>query len=154
MANPEFSQFVLKMSSGSSSRTTILHPHILDSEVRQKTHFQEDKEVAYVGFVNAAEESSAIFSREKFSENLASMTHQSYRSSLGVDMIGLNHETPNSLSDQIQRHHYAILCFSSMYFLEKSKKGDSHFRNSTASEPNKKIRNPQDKYSCVDWCKD
>ncbi|CAA0806364.1 Homeobox-leucine zipper protein REVOLUTA [Striga hermonthica] len=72
------------------------------------------EEVAYVGFVNPAEASSAIFSRETFSENLASMIHQSYRSSLGVDMIGLNLETPNSLSDQIQRHHYAILCFSSM----------------------------------------
>ncbi|CAA0825311.1 Homeobox-leucine zipper protein REVOLUTA [Striga hermonthica] len=75
-------------------------------------------EVAYSAFcpnVNPAEASSAIISRETFYANLADVIRQSYRSSLGVDMVGLNLGTPNLLFDQIHRHHYAILCFSAMY---------------------------------------
>ncbi|GER43234.1 homeobox leucine-zipper protein [Striga asiatica] len=74
-------------------------------------------EVAYSGFcpnVNPAEASSTIVSRETIYANLANVIRQSYRSSLGVDMVGLNPGTPNLLFDQIHRHRYAILCFSAM----------------------------------------
>ncbi|XP_011084331.1 homeobox-leucine zipper protein REVOLUTA-like isoform X2 [Sesamum indicum] len=46
--------------------------------------------------------------------NLADLICQSYRSSLGVDMVGFNCESTDSMLEQIHHHHYAILCFSFM----------------------------------------
>ncbi|KAK4436003.1 Homeobox-leucine zipper protein REVOLUTA [Sesamum alatum] len=44
--------------------------------------------------------------------NLADLLCQSYRSTLGVDMVGFNCESTDSMLEQIHHHHYAILCFS------------------------------------------
>ncbi|KAL0358663.1 UNVERIFIED_CONTAM: Homeobox-leucine zipper protein REVOLUTA [Sesamum angustifolium] len=46
--------------------------------------------------------------------DLADLMCQSYRSSLGVDMVGFNCESTDSMLEQIHHHHYAILCFSFM----------------------------------------
>ncbi|KAI3470468.1 hypothetical protein Pfo_027131 [Paulownia fortunei] len=51
-----------------------------------------------------------------YAVNLANLICQSYRqvnlSSLGVDMLGFNCQTSDSMFEQIQHHQYAILCFS------------------------------------------
>ncbi|KAI3458978.1 hypothetical protein Pfo_015641 [Paulownia fortunei] len=47
-----------------------------------------------------------------YAVNLANLIYQSYRSNLGVDMLGFNCQSTDSLLEVIQHHQYAILCFS------------------------------------------
>ncbi|XP_042011431.1 homeobox-leucine zipper protein HOX9-like isoform X1 [Salvia splendens] len=47
-----------------------------------------------------------------FTVNLANLMCQSYRLSLGVDMLGLNPHSTDSLLEQMHNHPCAILCFS------------------------------------------
>ncbi|KAL1542441.1 homeobox-leucine zipper protein HOX9-like [Salvia divinorum] len=53
-----------------------------------------------------------VTSELDFTVNLANLMCQSYRLSLGVDMLGLNSHSTDSVLEQMQNHPYAILCFS------------------------------------------
>ncbi|XP_042017942.1 homeobox-leucine zipper protein HOX9-like [Salvia splendens] len=53
-----------------------------------------------------------VSSELDFTVNLANLICQSYRLSLGVDMLGLNPHSTDSLLEQMHNHPYAILCFS------------------------------------------
>ncbi|KAH6801686.1 hypothetical protein C2S51_033132 [Perilla frutescens var. frutescens] len=53
-----------------------------------------------------------VTSEPDFAINLANLMCQSYRSSLGMDMVGVNCQSADSVLEQMQNHQYAILCFS------------------------------------------
>ncbi|XP_057784620.1 homeobox-leucine zipper protein REVOLUTA-like isoform X2 [Salvia miltiorrhiza] len=53
-----------------------------------------------------------VTSELDFVVNLANLMCQCYRSSLGVDMLGFNCHSTDSVLEQMQSHPYAILCFS------------------------------------------
>ncbi|KAL9165396.1 hypothetical protein ABFS82_06G168400 [Erythranthe guttata] len=61
---------------------------------------------------NPAAEFNNISSESTYAVNLATLICQSYRSSLGVDILGFNSQSTDSAFEQIQFHPYAIICFS------------------------------------------